>query len=111
MKNRIIHNITDSEISEEIIDLMKVLAETNRMRIVQIMFYCSEYSVTELARLLQISQPATSQHLKILKQAGIVNMRKEGRQMIYYIDNDEITKRYGRGIMHLKRFFKIDGDK
>lgn len=111
MNDSFIDNFTDSEITGEIIELMKVLAESNRFKILQIMYYSSEYPVTELSKILRTSQPATSQHLKILKQAGIVNARKEGRQMIYFIDNDEITKRYGRGIAHLKHFFGIKGSK
>jgi DNA-binding transcriptional ArsR family regulator len=42
--------------------------------------------VTEIARGLTVSRPAVSQHLKVLKQAGLVNDRPEGTRRIYYID-------------------------
>lgn len=42
--------------------------------------------VTEIARGLTVSRPAVSQHLKVLKAAGLVNDRPEGTRRIYYID-------------------------
>ena len=42
--------------------------------------------VAEIARGLTVSRPAVSQHLKVLKQAGLVNDRSEGTRRIYYID-------------------------
>jgi DNA-binding transcriptional ArsR family regulator len=42
--------------------------------------------VSEIARGLTVSRPAVSQHLKALKQAGLVSDRPEGTRRIYYID-------------------------
>jgi DNA-binding transcriptional ArsR family regulator len=42
--------------------------------------------VTEIARGLTVSRPAVSQHLKVLKNAGLVSDRPEGTRRIYYID-------------------------
>jgi DNA-binding transcriptional ArsR family regulator len=42
--------------------------------------------VSEIARGLTVSRPAVSQHLKVLKEAGLVNDRPEGTKRIYYID-------------------------
>jgi DNA-binding transcriptional ArsR family regulator len=43
-------------------------------------------SVGEIARGLPVSRPAVSQHLKVLKQAGLVGDRAEGTRRVYYID-------------------------
>lgn len=43
-------------------------------------------SVADLARGLPVSQPAVSQHLKVLKDAGLVRHAVEGRRHIYSID-------------------------
>jgi DNA-binding transcriptional ArsR family regulator len=45
-------------------------------------------SVGVLARGLPVSRPAVSQHLKVLKEAGLVNERAEGTRRVYYIDPD-----------------------
>ena len=42
--------------------------------------------VGELAKGLPVSRPAVSQHLKVLKEAGLVADRSEGTRRIYYID-------------------------
>lgn len=43
-------------------------------------------SVGELARGLPVSRPAVSQHLKVLKAAGLVTGRPEGPRRVYQID-------------------------
>jgi DNA-binding transcriptional ArsR family regulator len=43
-------------------------------------------AVTELARGLPVSRPAVSQHLKVLKNAGLVLDRQAGRHRIYEVD-------------------------
>ena len=43
-------------------------------------------SVGELAARLPVSRPAVSQHLRVLKDAGLVSDRKEGARRIYRID-------------------------
>jgi DNA-binding transcriptional ArsR family regulator len=43
-------------------------------------------AVGELARLLPVSRPAVSQHLSVLKAAGLVRERAEGTRRIYHID-------------------------
>ena len=43
-------------------------------------------SVGEIANDLPVSRPAVSQHLKVLKEAGLVDDRSEGTRRIYHID-------------------------
>lgn len=43
-------------------------------------------SVGELADLLPVSRPAVSQHLKVLKEAGLVDVRSEGTRNVYAVD-------------------------
>ena len=47
--------------------------------------------VGELARDLPVSRPAVSQHLRVLKDAGLVTERKEGTRRLYRIDPAGIT--------------------
>lgn len=48
-------------------------------------------SVGELAEGLPVSRPAVSQHLKILKDAGLVVGTQAGKQRIYRVDPDGLT--------------------
>jgi DNA-binding transcriptional ArsR family regulator len=45
-------------------------------------------SVTDLASELPVSRPAVSQHLKVLKGAGLVRVRPDGARRIYAVDTD-----------------------
>jgi DNA-binding transcriptional ArsR family regulator len=45
-------------------------------------------SVTELADELPVSRPAVSQHLRVLKEAGLVTERRNGTRRIYRVDPD-----------------------
>ena len=48
-------------------------------------------AVGELARDFPVSRPAVSQHLKILKDAGLVRARQEGTRRIYSVDPRGLT--------------------
>jgi DNA-binding transcriptional ArsR family regulator/uncharacterized protein YndB with AHSA1/START domain len=48
-------------------------------------------AVGELARALPVSRPAVSQHLKVLKDAGLVVDRRAGKQRIYQVDPDGLA--------------------
>jgi DNA-binding transcriptional ArsR family regulator len=48
-------------------------------------------AVSELARGLPVSRPAVSQHLKVLKDAGLVVDRPAGKQRIYQVDLDGLA--------------------
>ena len=49
------------------------------------------YAVGELAGELPISRPAVSQHLKVLKDAGLVTDRANGTRRIYRVDPDGLA--------------------
>ena len=75
----------------EVIDFFKALGDLSRLRIIRILSSCEEnqYCVADLAKKLGISQPAVSQHLKVLRHIGIVSSRKLGFR-VYYRINKEI---------------------
>ena len=43
-------------------------------------------AVGDIARGMSVSRPAVSQHLKVLKEAGLVTDRAEGTRRVYYLD-------------------------
>jgi DNA-binding transcriptional ArsR family regulator len=48
--------------------------------------------VVELARGLHVSRPAVSQHLRVLKEAGLVQDRKQGTRHYYSVDSDALAE-------------------
>lgn len=51
---------------------------------------CGGMRVGEIAALSSLSRPAISHHLQILKDAGLLKMRREGTRNYYYFDADTV---------------------
>ena len=64
---------------------MAALADTTRRAIFE-RLGAGERSVGELARGLPVSRPAVSQHLRVLKDAGLVSERRDGTRRIYRVE-------------------------
>lgn len=72
-------------VSEELSTSLKALSDPTRLAIVATLA-SEELSVHQVAEMFPISRPAISKHLKILRQAGLVGERAEGRERIYSIE-------------------------
>jgi DNA-binding transcriptional ArsR family regulator len=64
---------------------LAALADPTRRRVFE-RLRSGPQSVGALARRMPVSRPAVSQHLKVLKEAGLVADRPEGTRRVYYID-------------------------
>jgi len=65
-------------------DILKALADRTRQRIVKLLLE-SDRSVNELTDQLDLNQYNTSKHLRVLKEAGIVDVRALGKRREYHI--------------------------
>lgn len=54
-----------------------------------------EVKAGDLAREFNVSWPAISQHLRVLKRAQLIRERKEGRERFYTLDRDRIRDLFG----------------
>jgi DNA-binding transcriptional ArsR family regulator len=63
--------------------VMRALADPTRRAVFERVFHSEEITVAELTRGSGVTQGAISQHLKSLKQAGLVAERAEGRNVYY----------------------------
>ena len=52
---------------------------------------CCWLSVNEIVEKMDVSQPTVSHHLAILREAGLVNIREEGKQTFYSIDQNQVA--------------------
>jgi DNA-binding transcriptional ArsR family regulator len=68
--------------------IFKILGDTNRYRIFEMLGKEKKLAVSDVAKVLKISIPLASQHLKILEQGGILKKQKLG-QKVYYTLNPE----------------------
>ncbi len=71
-------------------DVWAALGDGTRRAIV-LMLAAGPLSVGDLAAQLPVTRPAVSQHLKVLKDAGLVHARQEGTRRIYSVDPQGLT--------------------
>jgi len=77
--------------AEQASGLLKSMANTNRLMILCALVE-SELSVSELNELVPLSQSALSQHLAALREAELVQTRKEAQTVFYSLCGDEVIK-------------------
>ena len=64
--------------------VFEALAEPNRRRILDFLLE-RERPVNDLVSLLRVSQPAVSKHLRVLRDAGLVEVRAEAQRRLYRV--------------------------
>jgi len=74
-------------------DAFNAVAEPRRRDILNYLAV-QERPVTEIVAHLGLEQPSVSKHLRVLKDVGLVRVRREGRQMVYSLEADEIRPLY-----------------
>lgn len=79
----------------ELCTFLKAMADPLRLEILRLLQEgehspTAAMNVSTLAKVLGISQPTVSHHLRILRQAGIVGFRKERRDCYYLVKTDVI---------------------
>jgi len=67
-----------------VIETFEVLAEPNRRRILDLLRE-EERPVGELVQLLAASQPSVSKHLRVLRDAGLVEVRVDAQRRLYRV--------------------------
>jgi ArsR family transcriptional regulator len=70
----------------------KALGDETRQRILEILQRDGEKCVNDLVELFNVSQPTISHHLHFLKQANLVISRRDGKQIYYRANQDNITE-------------------
>jgi DNA-binding transcriptional ArsR family regulator len=71
--------------------LFEVLAEPNRRRVLDLLRE-QEHTVGELVDALDISQPAVSKHLRVLRDAGLVEARIDAQRRIYSLRPEPLAE-------------------
>ena len=69
----------------ELVNLFKLLSDETRLKILLVLSQSQEMHVRALCELLEQSQPAVSHHLALLRDAGLIDRRREGKHNFYYL--------------------------
>lgn len=84
----------------DLAELFKAFGDSTRIRILFALFE-ADICVCDLAESLNMTQSAISHQLRLLKQAGLVNGRREGKQIIYYLADDHVRTIISMGMEHI----------
>ena len=76
---------------QRIADIFRQLGDPSRIRIFWLLCHCEE-CVVNIAAMVDMSSPAVSHHLRVLKDSGLLSSRREGRE-VYYRASDAAQSR------------------
>ncbi|MFZ6016157.1 MAG: ArsR/SmtB family transcription factor [Nitrospirota bacterium] len=108
----------------EILNIFKALSDETRLRVLKLLEH-GELCVCDIVAALDMIQPKVSFHLSVLKDAGLIKDRKQGKWVHYRIDDSDMFRRFlllsvmerisekavSGDIMRLKDFLKVKNQK
>ncbi len=86
--------MTTKDRVKKLAEIFKALSDVNRLRIIRMLSsnMVKTLTVSDLADKLGVSQPAATQHIKILKNIGLLEPNKEGFRIYYQINTDILVE-------------------
>ncbi|MFW6225001.1 MAG: ArsR/SmtB family transcription factor [Bacteroidota bacterium] len=72
-------------------EMLKSVAHPIRLKIINLLIDYEKKTVTEIHKILNIEQAATSHHLGILKNKGILGSERDGKNCYYYLKQKKIS--------------------
>lgn len=97
---RVQNELPDSDSCIDMATLFKCLGDPTRLTIVHCLLK-EELCVCEIGTLLEMSTPAISHHLKILRQLRLVKYRREGKVVFYAIADEHIATIVSQALKHV----------
>ena len=86
----LIQHFPEDTVIESVSDALKQLGDPSRLRIFWLLCH-TEDCVTNIAAAVSMTSPAVSHHLKLLKSAGLIISRREGKEMYYKASDTELS--------------------
>jgi rhodanese-related sulfurtransferase/DNA-binding HxlR family transcriptional regulator len=79
------------DLFEQFAQIAKAMASGNRLEMLEFLAQC-EYSVEDLARVMELTVANTSHHLQQLRHAGLVTTRKDGQRVFYRLAGEDVLE-------------------
>ena len=93
-------DVPADELLQDLGDLFKIFGDTTRIKIMYTL-YEDEMCVCAIADLLSMTQSAISHQLKVLKDANLVNSRREGKTIYYRLADEHVKSIIAQGYEHI----------
>lgn len=98
---KVLDNQPNEEVLYDLAELFKVFGDSTRIRILYALME-SELCVSDLSTILNMNQSAISHQLRILKDAKLVRYRREGKIIVYALDDEHIRTLLSVGMNHVE---------
>lgn len=72
-------------------ECLRTLAHPSRLHIVQLLLSGKSYTVGALAEECELTQPVTSEHLRLLQRCGFLDSERQGRQVFYQVSEPHLS--------------------
>jgi len=100
METTTINETIRAEHAAALAELFKAFSDPSRLRIISALVN-HELNVSAIAEAVGLTESATSHHLRGLRQMGLVQARKEGRQVFYSLLDEHVKELYQIGLDHV----------
>lgn len=103
----IVKNTPSDEKLDKLSEFFKAFSDVSRLKIIQALSD-NELCVCDIADITGMSQSAVSHQLRYLKSIDILSCRRDGKSVIYSLNDSHILHIYGEGLIHISEEKKED---
>lgn len=89
------HTMLSDELEKDLVQVFKLMADETRLRILLYLVKEGEINVSTLCEMLHQSQPAVSHHLALLRVAGLIEARRDGKHNYYSVQKAHFHRLMG----------------
>ena len=93
--------VLDEHIAAHVAELFRAFSDTSRVRILSALVSV-EMNISALAAAVGISESAVSHHMRGLRQMRIVQSRRDGKEVYYWVEDEHIIALFQQGVRHIR---------
>lgn len=92
---------SDKKYIQPMAEIFKVLSDPTRIRILSLLAH-EEMCVSTIASSLEMTHSAISHQLRLLRSADLVKFTKDGKEVIYSLDDEHVLSLFDQAVDHVK---------
>lgn len=90
-EEQVLKNMPELSTIQAVSNAMKQLGNPTRLQIFWLLCHCEE-CVLNIATIVKMTSPAVSHHLRLLKDSGLINSRRDGKEVYYSASEDALAQ-------------------
>ena len=96
-----LERLPDAGVFQELAETFRVLSDPGRVRLISVLLEAGELCVCELAAASGLSETACSHNLRLLRASRLVRYRRQGRNILYTLDDEHIRQLLAVALEHV----------